>query len=150
MGQVRDGHALQPDFARAGQAGDEQTIRAEQGVTDAAHKNNVKIHGILEHPDMARVDLNGLAGPKVVHHGFAPKLDKGGAWAGEALHDKPIAAEQTGAELALEANRQIHTFSRAEEAMLVDHVGVTGGHIELALLRRRRLAQGRRRGNIRS
>src|SRR5438046_5580827 len=57
-------------------------------------------------------------------------LDAGLTLAGEPLHPKPGAAEDSGAQALLESDRELDPHSRAHEAMPMDHVAVARGDVK--------------------
>ena len=63
--QVRDRQRLQPDPPGTREGGQEQPLAAEQLVLDAGHHLDVERHLRLEHPDVARVHAEHLAGLQV-------------------------------------------------------------------------------------
>jgi hypothetical protein len=48
---------LQPDFARSGEACDEDTVAAEEHVADAFDQRDVHVHRLAEHADVTRMHL---------------------------------------------------------------------------------------------
>src|SRR4029077_20213836 len=62
MREVLHGHGLQPHPPWPGQRGEEDAISAEEHVLDARDGRDGELHGILKHPDVARVHAQGVAG----------------------------------------------------------------------------------------
>src|SRR5690349_23649216 len=107
--QVLHAHRLQPDAARPRQRGEEKALAAEEHVLDSGHGHDVELHRLLEHPDVARMHAQGVAGLQVIGHDFTVELDPGLALTLQALHAKTGAAEHAGPESLLKADRELHT-----------------------------------------
>ena len=97
MREVGQGQRLQPDSARAGKRGEEDSVAAEEHVADAADPRDLETDAGREHADMAGMDPQGFVRRKVVGHDFAPELDEGLALTTEFLQEKTIAAENARA-----------------------------------------------------
>src|SRR5438874_11335437 len=101
---------------------EKDAVAAEQRVLDAGDGGDVELHALLVHADMPGVDPQRVARLQVVGDDLAVELHPGAALALQALHAKAGAAEDAGAQLLLETDRELHARSPAHEAVAVHHV----------------------------
>src|SRR5258707_15554194 len=79
---------------------------------------------------MARMDAQRVAGLQVVHDHLAVQLDPGLALALQSLHAEPRAAENSGPQPLLKADRELHADGGAHESVAVDHVALAGSDLD--------------------
>src|SRR5579859_2320911 len=88
MRQVWHGQRLQPDAAGASQLHQEQPVATEDRIGDAADHGDVERDAFLEHPDMARMYQQRLAGAELMGDNLAAQFHPGLSVAGQALQDE--------------------------------------------------------------
>src|SRR6185437_9311846 len=71
VGQSRNGKGLQPYFPRTGKRGQENSIAAEDHVSDSGNSGNLEGDTRLECADVAGVHAQGLSGAQLSRHHFA-------------------------------------------------------------------------------
>ena len=108
----------------AGQCGEEEAFTAEDGGLDLADVLHVKLHAGLIADDAAGVDAQLLACLQLALHQRAPGVGESETLTFQLLHDETFAAEEAGADLALQRDADGDTFRAAEEGILL--------HMELA------------------
>ena len=115
-----DGHGLEPHGPRAGEKGMEEPLPAQELVLQAGDLLDVHGDPHLEAGHVAGVHQKLLPGAQSVFHQFPVDLRKGRALAGEALHDEPLPAEETGPQLFAEVDVQRHPGLRGQEGPLLE------------------------------
>ena len=118
LGEVHDGHALQPDFAGAGEGGQEKAFAAEEDVAESLEHLDVERNHRGTRHDVAGMHEEFLAGLKIIADDFAGEIGPDHAGAGEALNDEPLAAEEPGAEPLLECDVERDAFSAQRNVCL--------------------------------
>src|SRR5579859_3767093 len=122
MRQVWHGQRLQPDAAGASQLHQEQPVATEDRIGDAADHGDVERDAFLEHPDMARMYQQRLAGAELMGDNLAAQFHPGLSVAGQALQDEALAAEDAAAERALQGHAQLDALHAAQEAVTVNQI----------------------------
>src|SRR5438093_8001034 len=117
MSEMRHRHRLEPHASGAGERREKDAVAAEQRVLDAGDGGDVELHALLVHADVPGVDPQRVARLQVVGDDLAVELHPGAALALQALHAKAGAAEDAGAKLLLETDRELHARSPAHEAV---------------------------------
>ena len=107
-----------------------KTPSPPKNVLDALDAVELERDAGVEHPDVAGVDPDRLPRRELVLDDLAVELDPGVAGARHLLEDEAGAAEETGADLLLEPDRQLDARHAAQVAGAVDHVLVAVGDVD--------------------
>jgi len=130
VSEFGDGQGLQPDFAGAGEGGEEDAVSAEDHVADAGDAGDLEVDVGFEGSDMAGMDAESLAGAEFLKNDFAGELDPGDAFAADFLQEESVASEDACAERLLEGYSDLNLRRGAEEAVAVDHEVVAGMDVD--------------------
>ena len=125
-GKAAQRHGLQHDLARTGDDGVEKPLAAEEHVLDALDALNVNAAALAHHGKVACVDDEPFAGGKLMLNGGTVDLKKSQTASGELLHDEAFAAEEAGADLFLEEDRQLHAARGGKEGGFLHDDGAVG------------------------
>ena len=99
--------------------GEEQPFAAEHGGLDLAHVLDVVVDRRLQADQAAGVDAKQFARREVTLEQSAARMHEGEPVALELLHDEAFAAEEAGAEFALERDAERDAARGAEERILL-------------------------------
>ena len=98
IGHIDDGHGLEPDFAGARENGVKEPFAAEKDIFDAGDFLNINGNGGIESRHIPGIHNDFLARFQLVLHQIAVDFNKGGAVAGELLHNEAFTAEKARAD----------------------------------------------------
>ncbi len=121
LGEPAERQRLQPDPARAGQRGEEQALAAEErGLDPRAPSGCRSCTALLEARPGSRCRRAASRPPRARASTMrAAGVDEGEAVALELLQDEALAAEQAGAELAVERDADRDPLGGAQEGVLL-------------------------------
>ncbi len=130
MREARDGQRLQPHATGTAEGSEKDTVAAEDHISDSGNALDLKRHSGLEGANVAGVNAEKFTGAEVLDDEFAGELEPCGTLAADLLQAEAIAAKDTRTERLLEADAELDTGGRAEEAVTVNEVLVARADLD--------------------
>src|SRR6266481_2658076 len=122
VGEFGDGQGLQPDFAGAGERGQEDAVAPEDHILDSGNGGDLERHTGLECADVARMHAQGFAGLKVLYDQLTREFDPGSTLTGDVLQQETVSAEDARAQGLLKADAYLDLWIGAQKAVAMNHV----------------------------
>ena len=101
-GHAGNRHGLEPDFSRSGQNGIEKPFSAQKLIFQSLYLLDVNGYSALKAQHIAGIHNHFLSCLQGILYHFTVYLNKGNAVSGQLLHNKTLAAEETGARFFIE------------------------------------------------